>query len=236
MVSKFSPVSLSDQDIFEDDDPLESSYSYELDKASRVALEAALETEKSDAQLRQQDRQKYTSLGSSNRKKYACQLDNVSFLPEVTKLLYKRGFQDKRILTHWADIVGEKLATCTQPIALVHRKGGEGTLRIKVTSVAALEIHHKQQIIIDKVNTYFGKKYIVRLSLEQAPVVNSGYKKKFIQEDPIPSEHLSLYLDIKTQGIKDQALRDTLKRLGASVLRNKDVAHLLDEWDYPPSP
>lgn len=226
MVSPFSST-----DIKEEIDNAEDETDWSLYQKEIKTLSSELDfTEKTDDEIRRKDREKYAvTLGNQDRKKFATSLSNVAVLPEVKKALFKKGFRNHRIITHWKEIIGEELAYQIKPIQIVHRKDGKGTLRLKVTPAMAFRIHHMQSMIIDRVNTYFGEKSIERLSLEQSTDISPVT----VEDTPpeTPCIQVKRYLDIKTEKINHEGLKQALISLGMSVLKTQDVQGKIDAWD-----
>jgi hypothetical protein len=87
--------------------------------------------------------------------------DAVSSLLDAD--LKRRGFNDKRILTNWRDIVDE-IADLCHPVKMTYRKEASGvsiTLYVSTNdrSFYSEFIYHRSNIM-NRVNFYFGKDYI----------------------------------------------------------------------------
>jgi hypothetical protein len=217
-----SPFSAMDSQTIENEETDWSVYQKEI---AHLSTELDF-SQKTDESIRQKDRQMYIpTLGQTDRKKIPTSLFNVGLLPELKKALQKKGFRNHRIISHWKDIVGEDLARSVFPVQIVHRKGGKGTLRLKVTPAVAFRIHHMQSLIIDSVNTYFGEKCIERLCLEQS---TDNAQNRFLpyqnaHNSAPPCPHIKQYLEHKTQNIAHTGLKEALIALGLSVLKSHDV-------------
>ena len=116
--------------------------------------------------------------------------------PHVSKVLWqvtgramkRRGFQDSRLIENWPAIVGEQLASMSQPVRLSRKDmrrpspsggptgaGDQATndgavLTIRVEGAMALELQHLAPQIIDRLNGYYGHAAIGRLNIIQGPV------------------------------------------------------------------
>jgi hypothetical protein len=68
-------------------------------------------------------------------------------------------------MADWALIVGEELAAATLP-----RKLAGGTLTVACAGPMALELQHRADVLIGRINTHMGHRLVERLRLVQAPV------------------------------------------------------------------
>ncbi len=88
--------------------------------------------------------------------------------------LSRQGFASIEIVTHWHDIVGDDLARRSEPTKLTwpRREDADsvGVLQIRVEGAYALEVQHLQQVIIERVNRYFGWRCVGRIAIRQGPV------------------------------------------------------------------
>jgi hypothetical protein len=96
-------------------------------------------------------------------------------LPEMmTRVLdpaaRRRGLAGASLLTDWATIVGPALAARCQPVKLGRdHEGRGGTLHLRVSGTAGLELQHAAPQLIERINTHFGYPAVGRLRLIQAP-------------------------------------------------------------------
>ncbi len=80
----------------------------------------------------------------------------------------------------WPDIVGERLASFTQPLKIEWKRRSAGadpatrpepaTLVVRVESAFALEMQHLAPVVIERVNAHYGWRCIGRIVLKQGPV------------------------------------------------------------------
>lgn len=147
-------------------------------------------------------------------------------------IMRKRAGISIEIVQSWAEIVGDRLATVTRPIKInwQRRLSDEdpfepATLVIACTGAAALRVQHETMEIISRVNSFLGFAAIGRVKIVQKQLTN------FEREKPAPQRAMNNAerdkLDHLTQYIDDDGLRESLKRLGASILaRKKPLANL----------
>jgi len=133
----------------------------------------------------------------------------------------RQGFASTGVVTHWPEIVGAEIADHAEPMRMVwprrvHDDDPEpATLVLRVEGPVALEIQHLSGIIIERVNRFFGFRAVGRIQIRQAPLVRREPKKA----PPAPDPEVVARLAAGMTDIGDEALRDALARLGASVKR-----------------
>jgi hypothetical protein len=143
-------------------------------------------------------------------------------------VLARQGFGQSNIILYWDDIVGERIASASQPLKLQWPPRGKNTnpgrgiepagLVIRVESGFALELQHLAPVIIDRVNAHLGWKCVGRLLLKQGPIVRRETTKR--RNLPLSPAALAEAEKTVTQ-IGDIALREALTRLGARVLSDR---------------
>ncbi|MBV8578495.1 MAG: DUF721 domain-containing protein [Acetobacteraceae bacterium] len=134
----------------------------------------------------------------------------------------KQGFAARELVTRWAEIAGADVAAHSEPIRMQWPRPVEGqpqepaTLVLKVEGPMALEIQHSSDVILERVNRFFGWSAVGRLALRQAPLSRRTRKAPPPPPDPKAVAEVAKTLS----GIEDEQLRDALARLGAAIKRN----------------
>jgi hypothetical protein len=88
----------------------------------------------------------------------------------------KQGFAARELVTRWTEIAGPDVARHAEPLKMQWPRPVEGqpqepaTLVLRVEGPAALEIQHKSDVILERVNRFFGWHAVGRLALRQAPL------------------------------------------------------------------
>src|SRR6195952_3863750 len=88
----------------------------------------------------------------------------------------KKGFAPRDRVPRWAEIAGPEVAAHSEPLKIqwprpVERQPQEpATLVLRVEGPMALEIQHTSDVILQRVNRFFGWNAIGRLALRQAPL------------------------------------------------------------------
>ena len=142
------------------------------------------------------------------------------FTQRLVKPVFKsRGLMEGKIITHWPQIVGEKFAhmSFAEKITFPKGKRSEGTLHLNVTSSGALLFQYAQDLILERVNTFFGYKALSKLRMIHGLTVQGEAKM------PSPPKILTgeekAWLEKQIEGIEDIELRAYLQKLGEAVCR-----------------
>lgn len=133
----------------------------------------------------------------------------------------KRGIAETKLLTQWAEIVGEDFASCTQPLELKRRSGLAlgGVLTLAVEGARATEIEHVLPQLIERVNAHYGYRAVAEARLTQAtdrlrrrPETPARAPRRTATEDE------RRRVAALTDPIGDGDLRAALARLGENVI------------------
>jgi len=134
----------------------------------------------------------------------------------------KQGFAARELVTRWAEIAGADVARHSEPLKIQWPRPVEGqpqepaTLVLRVEGPAALEIQHKSDVILERVNRFFGWSAVGRLALRQAPLSRRDRPAATRPPDAKEVETVAKTLS----GVEDEELRAALARLGAAIQRN----------------
>ena len=134
----------------------------------------------------------------------------------------KQGFAARELVTRWAEIAGADVAAHSEPLKLQWPRPVEGqpqepaTLVLRVEGPMALEIQHKSDVILERVNRFLGWSAVGRLALRQAPLSRRDRPKPPSPPDPEAVARIAETLD----AVEDEQLRAALARLGAAIKRN----------------
>jgi hypothetical protein len=144
-------------------------------------------------------------------------------LSDVFKDAYaKQGFAAREMVTRWAEIAGRDVAAHSEPLKLQWPRPVEGqpqepaTLILRVDGPMALEIQHKSDVILERVNRFLGWSAVGRLALRQAPLSRRERPSPPSPLDPQAVESVAKTLT----SIEDDDLRTALAKLGAAIKRN----------------
>jgi len=134
----------------------------------------------------------------------------------------KQGFASRELVTRWAEIAGPEVAAHSEPMKIQWPRPVDGqpqepaALVLRVEGPVALEIQHASDVILQRVNRFFGWSAVGRLALRQAPLS----RKKLRKTAKPPAEADVAKLADTLGAIEDDGLRTALARLGASIKRN----------------
>ncbi|WP_296706851.1 DciA family protein [Rhodoblastus sp.] len=160
------------------------------------------------------------------RQKYSKPVPLADFVrAAVDPALAKQGFGESSLILHWDDIVGERVAACSEPIKLqwpprpAKRPPDAAiepaTLVLRVSGAMALEIQHMAPILIERVNSHLGWRAVGKLAIRQGPLSKTNRPARVAPPDP----QALAEAEKATKGVEDEDLRRALARLGARALR-----------------
>src|SRR5262249_7815755 len=128
----------------------------------------------------------------------------------------RQGFAARELITRWAEIAGAEYAAHSEPLKLQWPRPVEGqaqepaTLVLRVEGPMALEIQHASDIILQRVNRFFGWSAVGRLALRQAPLSRRTRPTRPRPPDPAAVKTIENTLS----SVEDENLRAALARLG----------------------
>src|SRR5919201_41199 len=134
----------------------------------------------------------------------------------------KQGFAARELVTRWADIAGPEIAAHSEPLKMQWPRPVEGqpqepaTLVLRVEGPMALEIQHSSDVILERVNRFFGWHAVGRLTIRQAPLSRRKGPARPSAPDPKSVAEVAKTLS----AVEDEALKDALARLGPAIKRN----------------
>jgi hypothetical protein len=134
----------------------------------------------------------------------------------------KQGFAARELVTRWVEIAGPEMAAHCEPLKIQWPRPVEGqpqepaTLVLRVDGPMALEIQHTSDVILERVNRFFGWSAVGRLALRQGPL--SRRRSAAASRAPDAKEVAEVAETLSS--VDDEGLRAALARLGASIKRN----------------
>jgi hypothetical protein len=134
----------------------------------------------------------------------------------------KQGFAARELVTRWAEIAGAEIAAHSEPLKIQWPRPVEGqpqepaTLVLRVEGPMALEIQHASDVVLQRVNRFFGWSAVGRLALRQAPL--SRREQPHATRAPDAEQVAEVAKTLSA--VEDEELRAALARLGASIKRN----------------
>lgn len=142
----------------------------------------------------------------------------------IRKVSESRGFAVSRLLTHWAEIVGEDTANVALPVNIRYGRGAFGaTLTVLTNGSNAPMLQAGLPKIKDKVNACYGYAAISRINITQtAPIGFSEgqveFESKNSTEPPEKNPEIVSRVQKSTTEVVNGDLRRALEALGENVL------------------
>jgi hypothetical protein len=143
---------------------------------------------------------------------------------QVRKATESRGFAQSRVLTHWAEIVGEDFAACSRPVDISYGRGGFGaTLTILTTGAQAPMLEMQKEQLRSRINSVYGYNAITRVRITQTAAtgfsdgqVSFEHRSKAAERRASPevqaeAKHLA-------EGTQDAELKAALERLALNFI------------------
>jgi hypothetical protein len=135
-----------------------------------------------------------------------------------------RGAPLARLKAEWPAIVGAEIARVSRPEALLADRaartaqGAGKTLRLRVAGAASLEIQHMANRLVERVNGYFGHRFIDDIRLVQGGIVASpSVLPKLPAADPASAQRIAE----RVETVKDPELKAALARLGTRIAASR---------------
>ena len=107
--------------------------------------------------------------------------------PQIRKASESRGFAVSRVLTHWAEIVGEEFAAITRPVEVTYGREGFGaTLTVLTTGAQAPMLEMQKDALRERVKAAYGYNAIARIRLTQS--APTGFAEGQVSFAPRPAQ------------------------------------------------
>ncbi|NUH65331.1 DUF721 domain-containing protein [Sulfitobacter sp. S0837] len=144
---------------------------------------------------------------------------------QIRKASETRGFAQSRLLTHWAEIVGEATAAISRPVEVSYaRKEGIGaTLTLLTNGANAPMLEMQKEQLRERVNSVYGYSAIARVRITQTAATGFAEGQVAFQHKPKAAKPaldpaLKRQAAEAAQPVADEGLRAALARLGENVL------------------
>jgi hypothetical protein len=136
-----------------------------------------------------------------------------------------RGFAQSRLLTHWAETVGEDTAEIARPVEVSYARGGFGaTLTLLTTGAHAPMLEMEKEKLRAKVNAVYGYNAIARIRITQTAATGFAEgqvaftPKNTVDAPRAPGAQAEARAAQTTAPVTDEGLRVALTRLGAHIM------------------
>lgn len=163
-----------------------------------------------------------SSKGTARRRGRGFQPAASLLADRVQKAAEGRGFAVARLLTHWPEIAGERLAAVTRPVRISHARGGFGaTLTLLTSGPMAPMVEMQLPQLRERVNACYGYNAIQRITLTQTAA--QGFAEGQAQfthapTAPAPPDPAKLARAAEVAGrFSDPTLAEAIARLALNV-------------------
>ncbi|WP_171177389.1 DUF721 domain-containing protein [Ruegeria sp. HKCCD8929] len=135
-----------------------------------------------------------------------------------------RGFAVSRLLTHWAEVVGQDIAAIARPVNVGYGRGGFGaTLTVLTTGPQAPMLEMQKEQLRAKVNAVYGYNAISRVRITQTAPTGFAEGQASFEHKPKPAKpeiapEIAAEASKAAGDVHDTDLRSALERLGRNVL------------------
>ncbi len=155
-------------------------------------------------------------------------LESISsiFIPIIKDMISAEDLIGVDIVMNWQKIIGKEIASFCTPLKTKYNPNdNKRTLYVEVpVGGFALELQHKENYVLDKINSYIGYEAIHKLNISQnmnkQPEMISLEKKQQSKELKLTEEQ-KVYLQEVTKEIKDENLRKILINIGQNVINEQ---------------
>ena len=134
-------------------------------------------------------------------------------LPRGVKgILKKNGYNYSEIISKWKTLLGKNISDFAIPKSIKMKNGSKnGTLVLSVKRGNEIDVEYSKQIIIDKINSYFGYKLINEIRIQ---TTNSEKKPPKIEKT---YKMIPKHVEKKINTIKNKSVKDSLFQLFQTV-------------------
>ena len=140
----------------------------------------------------------------------------------------KQGFASTELVTRWTEIVGAEIAAHSEPEKIQWPRPFErqtpepGVLVLRVEGPMAIEIQHLSNVVLERVNRFFGWRAVGGLRLRQDQRGDDNHRARRLRRKErapraVPDPEATARIAAGLSEIADDHLRDALARLGAAI-------------------
>lgn len=128
-----------------------------------------------------------------------------------------------RLKAQWPAIVGAEIARVSRPEALLAGRGARlaqdagKVLRLRVAGGASVEIQHMTGRLVERVNAYFGYRFIAEIRLVQGGIAALPTARALPAPDPETAKRIAQ----RAAAVGDPDLRAALMRLGTRIAASR---------------
>ncbi len=153
---------------------------------------------------------------------------------DIGGVSFKRfGFVQSAIVSRWSEIVGDKFARLSQPESIRFPTGTKsgGALTLLVEGASAPLLQHSSEMIMERVNRFFGYGAINRIIFRQGRMPRRSGKNA---TPPPVAVAVPKAVGEGLREIADPGLRACLELLGAKIAASKGGPSFADDTEPTP--
>ena len=154
----------------------------------------------------------------------------ADLVPALTKGVF--GSKNQlfgKMLANWQQIAGDEMAALTIPVDLKFQrapkdsaktagsKTGQAVLHLAVQPAYALEFSYQKDLLVERLNMFFGYAAIKDIKVVQHSEVMNNKKITPAPQLPLTAQEESKLADL-TAGIQEKDLQTALKNLGKAII------------------
>lgn len=167
------------------------------------------------------------------RRRRGFQQAAILLADRVQKAAEGRGFAMTRLLTHWPEIAGPRLAAMTRPVRISHARGGFGaTLTLLTTGPMAPLVEMQLPQLRERVNACYGYNAVQRIVLTQTAASGFAEGQAVFSHAPAPSVPADPQIREKADQVarqfQDPALAEAMARLALNIETKRHRNHRKD--------
>ncbi|MEM6587353.1 MAG: DUF721 domain-containing protein [Pseudomonadota bacterium] len=143
---------------------------------------------------------------------------------QIRKATETRGFAVSRVVTHWAEIVGEEIAAIARPVEISYGRQGLGaTLTVLTTGAQAPMLEMQKDKLRAKVNAAYGYNAVSKVRLTQTSATGfaegqAQFATKPVEDAPI-DDLTRKQASVIAEDVNDEGLRGALEALAQNFLK-----------------
>ena len=139
----------------------------------------------------------------------------TSIPKNVKKILNKKNDIFHEILGKWSNIVGKKISNLSCPAIIKFSKDNKNnSLTVTINKGSEIEIEYSKNIIIEKINNYFGYNLIKEIILKSKLITSNKKNKNNFNINKLNK------ISKKINGIKNDKIKLSLERLISELKKN----------------
>lgn len=149
-------------------------------------------------------------------------------LPGLTKDVFgRKNALFGKLLAEWPLIAGAEMAARTTPLDLKFSRqknkndGHQAILSLAIQSAYALEFNYQKNLLIERLNVFFGYPAIKDIKIVQNSEVMNKADAATLKTRPVTLQEQQK-IDTIVADIKENDLQTALKNLGKAILSRKD--------------